>query len=566
MIRFLIASLICCLAMASGVSQTMDSALYRVETYASGIANPACFVFVSPTKMLVCEKQTGRVTIWDNGVYSGSAALDVSVANSGEEGLLGICLDKDFALNGYVYLFYSKAATDGGSWQEDRTERYFWNGSTLVFVNLVFSTPFDSTQQNPNVHHGGYIKCGPDGKVYIWGGELTRGRTSNPRIEQNTSASAVAGAGAIYRLNPDGTIPIDNPFTFHPNPHIQATWIYGVRNGFGFEFDPLTNYFWFTDNGPDSYDELNLGFAGMNGGWLKIMGPDIRDATYSDNNFTSYNASDLVYLTGAVYSDPKFSWLSPIGVTCVAFLSSYKFDGSDRYKMVVGDVNLNQLYLFSFKDSNRNALFYLPGTSDGVADNAAERDQYRFGYGFGGVTDARIGPDGLLYICDIYNGRIYRIRPVFEPVAPETVQLEYGTQISGSLGSFVESDDDKYGVRALYQVGGLHPPIRYELAAHAPVSSTTDLRLQIESSCDSPNIVQTVELFNVQTQAYETVDTRSSPQFDVAFEVQISGSDSRFIDPATRLMKARVSFKQSGATLNLNWRGFVDKFWWKVQS
>ncbi|MFN8140637.1 MAG: PQQ-dependent sugar dehydrogenase [Fimbriimonadales bacterium] len=546
-------------------AQVMDNPAYRAETWATGVSGPASFVFVAPGKMLITERLSGKVTIWNNGIFSGEA-LDLPVANAGEEGLLGICTDLNFASNGHVYVFYSEAATDGGSWIGDRVNRYHWNGSTLTFLNTVFSTPFDAGQENQIYHHGGYIKCGPDGKLYIWTGEIIRGRVNNPRIEQNSNSNNPSGAGAIHRVNPDGTIPPDNPFAFHPDPRIKAIWLYGVRNGYGMAFDPLTNNLWFTDNGPDVYDEINLAYPGMNGGWLKIMGPDSRDASYADNGFQVFNASDLVYLSGATYSDPKFSWQRPIGVTSVEFLSSYKFDGPERYKMLIGDVNLNHIYLFSLIGANRTEIDYLAGTTDRVADNPTERDQYRFGRLFGAVTDLRLGPDGLLYVCDLFNGRILRIRPILEPIAVEGISLIHGIYFSGDLGSLLESDNNKYIVRAQKFTNQITPPAQIEFTATSPTATTLDLRVNIESSANDVNIQQRIELFNHITQAYELVDARVLSQTDSTFEISTSGDDSRFIDASTRQLKARLTYRQLGPTFNIVWRAQVDRFWWKVQT
>ena len=50
-------------------------------------------------------------------------------------------------------------------------------------------------------------------------------------------------------------------------------YAYGVRNSFGITFDPLTGNLWQTENGADSYDEINLVKPGFNSGWIKVMGP-----------------------------------------------------------------------------------------------------------------------------------------------------------------------------------------------------------------------------------------------------------------------------------------------------
>jgi hypothetical protein len=293
-------------------------------------------------------------------------------------------------------------------------ERYTWNGSALVNPVLIVSFPRDSTQANGPNHDGGVISFGPDGKLYGVTGDLNRGRFSNPRIEQNTSGTAVAGVGGVFRLNPDGSIPPDNPFITHSDPRIRRLWAYGIRNSFGISFDALTGALWLTENGPNRYDEINLVGRGFNSGWLKIMGPDARNATYTENNNTAFDASDLVMLPNAYYADPIFSWLTPIGVTSIAFLRSARFDEGTRDGAVVGESINGQLYFFQL-NAARNDFILTGGLADRVADSTTERNLSRWGSSWGVVTDLKIGPDGYLYVCSLFANRVYRVRPVNPP-------------------------------------------------------------------------------------------------------------------------------------------------------
>ena len=84
---------------------------------------------------------------------------------------------------------------------------------------------------------------GPDGKLYVVIGEVGR-----PTLAQNLASLA----GKMLRLDADGTAPSDNPLAGSP---IIA---YGIRNSFGFTFDPLTERLWETENGPACNDEVNL--------------------------------------------------------------------------------------------------------------------------------------------------------------------------------------------------------------------------------------------------------------------------------------------------------------------
>src|SRR6185503_15319214 len=86
--------------------------------------------------------------------------------------------------------------------------------------------------------------------------------------------------GVIIRLNPDGTTPTDNPFYNlgaqmggESGANIQRIFAYGFRNSFGMAFDPVSHDLWMSENGDDTFDELNRVTAGFNSGWVQTMGP-----------------------------------------------------------------------------------------------------------------------------------------------------------------------------------------------------------------------------------------------------------------------------------------------------
>jgi hypothetical protein len=164
-------------------------------------------------------------------------------------------------------------------------------------------------------------------------------------------------------------------------------------------FDPLSGKLWDTENGPSSYDEINVVEPGFNSGWNKIMGPDSRDAQ---------NVGDLFVLPGSHYADPKFSWLTPIGVTAIAFLATDALGVEYQGDAFVGDVNNGRIYRFQLNGARSG--FALSGAlADGVGDSNGELSQLIFGTGFNGITDLKAGPDGRLYVISIGEGRIYAI-------------------------------------------------------------------------------------------------------------------------------------------------------------
>lgn len=394
----------------------LDDERLMIEVFYSGrpLARPISFDFVGDEKILVIEKESGIVRLIEPGKKP-VQVLDRPVSLGHNGGGLGLVVDPEFENNKHVYVFHTIARRDGGHFIKSQVARYTLkrlNKGTpkLTKRKIIMSLPRDPSQANSDHHYGGYIRFGPDGKIYGIIGDADRGRGDNPRIEQNTSQLDAAGAGGIFRINPDGSIPADNPWADHEIETMRKWYVIGIRNGFGLDFEPITGELWFTENGPDSYDEINRAGAGMNSGWLMIMGPDSRNAVYDANNATARNAADLLTVDGATYRDPVFSFLVPVGVTSIAFLGNSALPKNLRDSAIVADVVTGNLYLF--EQTNDRQDFVLTGSlADRVADNDSSRSDLVWGTDVGQIVDIRIGPDGFVYLSDTSSDTIYRIRP-----------------------------------------------------------------------------------------------------------------------------------------------------------
>ena len=172
---------------------------------------------------------------------------------------------------------------------------------------------FDVTSSAPNTiyHNGGYIKFGPDGKLYAMVGEFHQ----DQQAQNQTSMT-----GKMLRMNPDGSVPSDNPLP----GSLDYAW--GIRNSFGFDFDSSNNRLIATMAGPTSDDKILIIVKGGNYGWPTCLGicndPRFIDpivdfnpvvtptgiAAVAPNGyiFGEYNTGNLVHLqlnaTGSVLS------------------------------------------------------------------------------------------------------------------------------------------------------------------------------------------------------------------------------------------------------------------------
>jgi glucose/arabinose dehydrogenase len=107
-----------------------------------------------------------------------------------------------------------------------------------------------------SIHDGGRIAFGPDGKLYV-----TTGESGNPELAQDRSSLG----GKILRVNPDGSVPSDNPDPASP------VWSFGHRNIQGLAWDS-GGRLWVTEYGANRLDELNLIQRGGNYGWPMAEG------------------------------------------------------------------------------------------------------------------------------------------------------------------------------------------------------------------------------------------------------------------------------------------------------
>ncbi len=406
---------------SAAVAATVNDATLQVQEIVSGLNTPTAMAFIGAGDILVLEKNTGRVRRVLNGTLQGVPVLDVNVDTTSERGMLGIAVHPNFPASSFVYLYFTESTSlvsdTSGSPAGNRVYRYTWdsNSSTLGSPLLIQDLP---ATPGPN-HDGGVITFGPDGKLYILIGDLNR----NGKLQNNSSGADPDSTSVILRLNDDGSSPNDNPF-FAQGGVLEKYYAYGIRNSFGIAFDPQTDKLWDTENGPSSYDEINLVEPGFNSGWNKIMGPDSRDAQ---------NVGDLFALAGSHYADPKFSWLNPVGVTAIAFLNSNTLGAQYQGDAFVGDVNNGRIYRFQLNPA-RNAFVLGGSLADGVGDSNSELTQLIFASGFSGVTDLKVGPDGRLYVVSIGDGKIYAITaaPLFSDNA-SLPNAEVGTMYNRSL-------------------------------------------------------------------------------------------------------------------------------------
>jgi glucose/arabinose dehydrogenase len=350
---------------AFGIPSLKDEELV-VTKFVQNLSLPTTMAFVGDD-ILVLQKNDGKVRLIRDGVLEEKPVLDVNVSNNSERGLLGIT-----TIGSTVYLYFTESTIDGGQPLGNRIYRYEWDGQALVNQALIQDLP---ATPGPN-HDGGAMITGLDGTIYAVIGDLNRNG-----ILQNYPNGQPDDTGVILRVEQG---------TYHA---------IGIRNSFGLAIDPVTGNLWQTENGPDSYDEVNLALQNFNSGWETIMGPA-----------TESKISLLPSFGDFVYSDPEFSWEEVVVPTALSFIDS---TGFEKYKnsLFVGDCIFGNLYKFELNSDRTGFVFTNPALDDKVINVGEEMDEIVFGTGFGCITDLEVGPDGFLYVVSLTHDAIYKITP-----------------------------------------------------------------------------------------------------------------------------------------------------------
>jgi glucose/arabinose dehydrogenase len=442
----------------------------------------------------VLEKNTGQVKRVVDGAVTGTV-LDLAVNFASERGLLGIALHPQFPHRPFVYLYWTcrmaNAQTDPVPQAErcdesamtgadtnatlqvpllgNRVDRFVWDGSKLTFDrNIISLRSFqadgvpeppgqnDAAQNPAGNHNGGVIRFGHDQKLYIvigdngrrgWLQNLRAGPTPPTPDDQfgGPQPDNAHLTGVILRLNDDGSTPRDNPFRAfgeglggEVGANVRKIFAYGIRNSFGMAIDPLSGRVWMQTNGDDTFDEIQRMDAGLNSGWIQVIGPASRVAEFKSIETTRppgtlqqlrwppTNIADtpaealsrLVMLPGAHYDDPQFSWRYAVAPGGIGFLKGFGLGLGYFGDLFVGAARptLEGGYLFRFNlTPNRRQLRLSDAVlEDGVADNGdkfdiTESESLLVGRNFGVGTDIQTGPNGNLFVVSLDRGEIFEI-------------------------------------------------------------------------------------------------------------------------------------------------------------
>jgi glucose/arabinose dehydrogenase len=465
-------------------AEMLDPNLQVTTALDVGTTQPIGIVFLEQDDFLILEKASGQVKRVIGGVVQATPVLDLNVNSFSERGLLSLVLHPDFPDEPFMYVRWTESSTGADSDVDlevpllgNRVDRFRWDGATLTADsniikmralqtdNIAVTGHPGTNNPRPNGNHnGGVMRFGPDGKLYIFMGDQGRRgwlqNLQNGPFETAPFVDDTFGgpqpddehlSGVILRLNDDGTAPEDNPFFAvgaglggEAGANIQKVFSYGHRNGFGMAFDPYSGDLWETENGDDTFSEINRVEPGMNGGWIQLAGPQSRFFDFKTIEVNQFGGAlqqlrfpptrlanapgtartSLFMLPGARYSDPELSWKfesGPAGTTFVhgtalgADHDGTLWVGSSRAFETVGGTG-GSLFRLVLSRNRQKIDTSDPRLADTVVDNLGkfdptESESLLIGRGFGTTPSIEQGPDGNLYVVSITDGKIYMISP-----------------------------------------------------------------------------------------------------------------------------------------------------------
>lgn len=340
----------------------------RAQTFTSGLVHPWALAFMPDGRLLVTERPGRLRIVGTDGMLSAPLAGVPTVYAEGQGGLLDVALDPQFATNRTIYLSY--AEPEGGL-AGTAVARATLGESGLTDVRVIY-------RQRPKLrgtgHFGSRLVFAADGKLFITQGDRQGYRDRAQDLTQ--------GMGKFMRINPDGTIPPDNPFVGRDDAQPEI-WSYGHRNAQAAALDPATGRLWTIEHGARGGDELNHPERGRNYGWPVITyGRD-----YSGARIGEGTAKEGL-------EQPVYYWDPVIAPSGLAFYSADAIPGW-KGSLLIGSMTPGGLVRLEL---------------DG--DRVVKEERYlgdlreRF-------RDVAVGPDGLVYVVtDSPNGRVLRISPI----------------------------------------------------------------------------------------------------------------------------------------------------------
>lgn len=340
-----------------------------LKIVADGFDHPWGLAFLPDGTMIVSERDPGTLRLVSaDGEIAPPLKNTPEAYTSGQGGMLDVAISPDFENDNMIYFSYAEPGEGGAG---TAVARAILDRSTnsLSNVDVIFR---QAPKSHGGRHFGSRLVFSPEGHLYITLGERgERERTQDFSIHR----------GQVVRINPDGSIPKDNPFVGRSG-YRSETWSVGHRNPQGAALHPKTGKLWINEHGARGGDEVNNPAAGKNYGWPVI--------SYG-RHYSGLSIGEGTHKAGM--EQPVHYWDPSIAPSGMAFYTGDKFP-KWRGNAFVGALKYRLLVRL---------------TLDG--EKVVDEEQILKGFEkrIRAVVD---GPDGYLYILvDHDPGQIIRLEP-----------------------------------------------------------------------------------------------------------------------------------------------------------
>lgn len=332
-----------------------------VTEHAVGLSNPWGMAFLPDGRLLVTER-TGQLRILNtDGQLSEPLSGVPAVYANFQGGLLDVAIDPDFEEDQFVYLSF---AEESGGLIGTALGRGVLSESGITDFEVLFRV---TPKTDGGAHFGSRILFS-EGYLYL---------TLGDRFQLDMLQDLSTHLGTIIRINPDGSIPGDNPFVNEPDA-LPEIYTWGHRNVQGSAIDPATGRIWVSEMGPLHGDELNMIEAGANYGWPEVSWGDHYDETPIPDHDTNTD-----------FAAPAAWWNPSIAPSGIAFYTGSMFPALQG-KLLIGGLQARGLVVVEV---------------NGIAAQEVDRIDLDTR-----CRDVKVAPDGSIYVLtDESNGRVLRI-------------------------------------------------------------------------------------------------------------------------------------------------------------
>jgi hypothetical protein len=424
---------------------------------------------------------------------------------------------------------------------EDQNKAIRWTGSAASWLSL---SPAGQHTTYANGVSGGQQSGFYDGHAAVWNG------TAGTMVDLNPAGSSSSYAFAVEAGVQGGYARVGNVYQASLWSGTAASWqslhpvgatvseIYGMGDGqqvgYANFFGILQASLWSGSAG----SRVSLHPAGAT-----------ESAAYDVDNGTQTGYATMLGVQRAgIWKGNIGSWVSmhPAGVTA-SIARAIDGDFQSGWVRIAG---VNKAGVWSgTPQSWWNLHSFLP----------AEFTTFSESYG--------ISFDGeKLYVAGTavsnLDANYHAIMWVSRILVPEYERVR-GIETGGNQQSLESSDDDRLTFRPGIVFSTQQAPVEIRFDGTAP-TNPNGLAFSIESSASFGNAQQAILLWNFQTGAYETLDTRNVTLEDDAYRVTVTTNPSRFIEAGTRAMRAAVTVRAVGPSFAYPWTYRIDKAWWNL--